>query len=107
MTGDLRSSSLTTTTTTTTTTDTTTAGVVVVRQLSVVAVDESSVTLSWQHHHNSADVVYELIFWQSDELNKSAQTMKTPSQNITVFGLQPHTSYCFTCLLYTSPSPRD
>ena len=80
---------------------------VIVRQLSVVALDDNSVTLSWQPHvssHNAddaddggdGDVMYELSFWRSDEFNRSTAIVMGQSENITVFGLRPDTRYCFT-----------
>ena len=113
--------STTTTTTTTTTTRVQSSQVVLFRELSVLAIDEHSVTLSWQRitaaadeagsdvdvssgdtarsksmSDNTDDVLYEWSFWRSDQLNSSTTTVMSRSENVTVLGLLADTRYCFT-----------
>jgi len=80
-------------------------------QLSVVALDHHSVTLSWlpARHAHAADadaadgdvVMYELSYWRSgdDALSRSTTTAAVvmgQTENVTLFGLRPQTTYCFT-----------
>jgi len=109
-TAETTTTTTTTTATTTTTTSTATASPsrVVVRELLVAAVDDNSVTLSWQPAGSVSELVtYELSSWRADDVTvTSTMTLVSHSDvTVTMSGLTPDTRYCFTVSLPLPLSP--